>query len=71
MTNAPTIELLHALLGDPHQKTVMPVRIVGMPLKMGTNRLNPGICVLDSSIQLRLSKERSRGRGSALNCADS
>lgn len=47
MAHASAIEsLLHPLFGDPHQKTVMPVRIVGMPLKMGTNRFNPGIGIL-------------------------
>ena len=46
MANATAIELLHTLLGDTYQKTVMPMRIVGMPLKMGANRLNPCISIL-------------------------
>lgn len=46
MANTPAIELLHPLFGYPYQKAVMPMRIVGMPLEMGANRLNPGIGIL-------------------------
>jgi hypothetical protein len=41
-----TVKLLHALLRDTDQITVMPMRIVGMPLNMGANRLNPCISIL-------------------------
>lgn len=46
MTHAAAVELLHTLLGDADEETVMPVRIVGMPLKMSTNRFNPGVGIL-------------------------
>lgn len=46
MAHTATIELLHALLGDAHEKAVMPMRVVGMPLKMRANRFNPGIDIL-------------------------
>ncbi|MNG23869.1 hypothetical protein D3C84_1085250 [compost metagenome] len=41
-----TIELLDSLLGDAHQITVMPVRIVGMALKMRAQCLDAGVGVL-------------------------
>ena len=46
MTHTTAIELLHALLGHSDEKTVMPVRIVGMPTEMRPNRLDPGIDIL-------------------------
>ena len=46
MADATAIELLHTLLGNADKKTVMPVRIVGVPLKVSTNRFNPGIDIL-------------------------
>ena len=46
MAHTPAIELLYALFRYPHQKAVMPMRIVGVSLKMGANRLNPGIGIL-------------------------
>ncbi|MNN40739.1 hypothetical protein D3C81_1548240 [compost metagenome] len=46
MAYSAAIELLHALLGDADEEAVMPVRIVGMPLKMSTNRFNPGVGIL-------------------------
>jgi hypothetical protein len=69
MANASAIELLHPLFGDPHQKTVMPVRIVGMPLKMGTNRFNPGIGILGQLNPVAFIHGRLQRYGSALNCA--
>ena len=44
--NASAIELLNPLLGDPHQIAVVPVRVIGMALKMGTQGFDAGFIVL-------------------------
>jgi hypothetical protein len=45
-TRTTTIELLHALLGETDEIRVMPVRIVGMPFEMRTQRFYSGSFVL-------------------------
>ena len=45
-TRATAIELLHALLGETDEIRVMPVRIVGMPFEMRTQRFYPSAFVL-------------------------
>jgi hypothetical protein len=45
-TRAAAIELLDALLGETDEIRVMPVRIVGMPLEMRTQRFYAGAFVL-------------------------
>ena len=42
----PAMKALHALLGKADQIGVVPMRVVGVTLKMSANRLNAGIGIL-------------------------
>ncbi|MCR8930852.1 hypothetical protein [Pseudomonas sp. S11A4] len=62
MAHSPAIELLHALLGDADQKTVVPVRVVGMPFKVRANRLDASFDILGQLDPVAFFHEASRVR---------
>lgn len=62
MAHAAAIELLHTLLGNADEEAVMPVRIVGMALKVSANRFNPGVDILGQLDPVAFIHEGSRVR---------